>query len=65
MLTTAGRFAEELRKLIQEEYEKKRDNLVSGSAKDYSDYQKGIGYISGLNAVLELMDLAQTNAEKR
>lgn len=64
MQTTAGRFADELRKLIQEEYQKKRDNLAGGSAKDFSDYQKNVGFISGLQSVLELMELAQTNAEK-
>lgn len=65
MQTTAGRFAEELRKLIHQEYERVRDNLASGSAQDFQDYQKSIGFISGLRAALELMELAQTNAEKR
>jgi hypothetical protein len=65
MQTTAGKFASELIKLIQEEYERKKDNLIGGSARDYAEYQRHIGFISGLNTVLELMEIAQTNAEKR
>jgi hypothetical protein len=65
MQTTAGKFASELIKLIQEEYEKKRDSVIGGSARDYAEYQRKIGYISGLHAVLEMMEDAQTNAEKR
>ena len=65
MQTTAGRFADELRKLIEEEYCRVRDNLAGGSAKSFEEYQRGIGVISGLRTVIELMEVAQTNAEKR
>jgi len=65
MLTTASKYAAELRKLIEQEYERIRDNLAGGSAHDYADYQRSIGTISGLRIALELMEVAQTNAEKR
>ena len=65
MLTTASKYAEELRKLIEQEYERVRDNLASGAAQDFSEYQRSIGTIAGLRTVLELMEIAQTNAEKR
>lgn len=65
MLTTASKYAEELRKLIEQEYARIRDNLAGGSAYDYSDYQRNIGVISGLRLALELMEIAQTNVEKR
>ena len=65
MLTTASKYADELRKLIEQEYERLRDNLAGGFAKDFSDYQRSIGAISALRTVLELMHDAQTNAEKR
>ena len=65
MLTTASKYADELRKLIEQEYERVRDNLASGAAQDFSEYQRNIGTIAGLRTVLELMEIAQTNAEKR
>jgi hypothetical protein len=65
MLTTAGKFAEELRKLIEEEYCRVRDNLAGGSAKSFDEYQRSTGYIAALKTVTELMEVAQTNAEKR
>ena len=65
MLTTAMKFADELRKLIEEEYQRTRDNLAAGSAQDHGEYLRQVGYISALGQVIELMELAQTNAEKR
>ena len=57
MLTTAGQFHNELIKLIDEEYQERRDNLSGGVANDYAEYMKWVGFIQGLRTALELAEI--------
>jgi len=64
MQTTAAKFANELQKLIVEEEKKIVSYISTGYVADYSTYQKYVGMVQAFHAVLEMFDIAQTNAEK-
>ena len=64
MQTTAAKFANELRKLIDEEEKKIVNYISTGYVSDYSMYQKYVGMIQAFHAVQEMFEIAQTNAEK-
>ena len=64
MQTTATRYADELFKLIGQEYEKIQEYLAGGHLKDFSEYQRYVGMLIMLRAVKEMMEIAQTNSEK-
>ena len=63
MQTTAARFAHELRTLISEEEQKVIEHIATGYL-DQDSYQRYVGMVKALRAVVELMEIAQTNAEK-
>ena len=55
----------ELRKLIEEEIERLKDNLSNGlSVPDYETYKHQVGKIAGLTTALELCEEARTNVSK-
>lgn len=58
MLVTSNRLIHEFKILIQEEYARLRDNLASGSASTFEEYQRQVGRIQGLATALELMEEA-------
>lgn len=64
MQTTAAKFANELRKLIEEEEKKIVSYITTGYVDDYASYQKYVGTVRALAAVLEMFEIAQANAEK-
>jgi len=60
MITTStGQFQHEFKKLIKEEYERLKDNIATGSAVSFEDYQRAIGKIHGLAAALEFLEEAK------
>ena len=63
MQTTAAKFANELRTLISQEEQKAIEYIATGYL-DHAAYQRYVGVIQALRAVLEMFDIAQTNAEK-
>ena len=62
MLTTKDRFVAELKAMIRDEYIRIRDNVATGSAQDYNQYQKQVGIIRGLAMALEFIDKAEAVA---
>jgi hypothetical protein len=64
MQTTASRYADELSKLVEAEYEKIREHISSGYLNDFAEYQRHVGMLQALRAVVEMFEIAQTNAEK-
>lgn len=55
----------ELRKLIEEELERLRDNLANGlSVPDYETYKHQVGKIAGLTTALELCEEAKNILQK-
>ena len=58
MLVTSNRLIHEFKILIQEEYSRLRDNLASGSASTFEEYQRQVGRIQGLATALEFMEEA-------
>lgn len=59
MLTHSAYFQHELEKLIREEIERRKDQLVTASSTfDLSTYRHHVGIIEGLRAALELCDEA-------
>ena len=60
MITTStGQFQHEFKKLIKEEYERLKDNIATGSAVSFEDYQRQIGKIQGLATALEFANDAK------
>ena len=62
MLTTKDRFVAEFKAMIREEYIRIRDNVATGAAQDYNQYQKQVGLIQGLATALEFIDEANAIA---
>lgn len=59
-------FEKELKKAIDEEVERLKDNVSNGlSVVDYSDYRYQVGKIAGLHAVLDLCEAVQSEISKR
>ena len=63
MQTTAAKFAAELRLLITQEEQKVIEHIATGYL-DHTAYQRYVGMVHALRAVLEMFEIAQTNAEK-
>ena len=63
MQTTAAKFANELRKLISQEEQKVIEHIATGYL-DHESYQRYVGMVHALRAVLEMFEIAQANAEK-
>ena len=58
-------FEKELRKLIEEEIERIKDNLANGlSIQDYESYKHQVGKIAGLNTALELCEETNKTVSK-
>ena len=64
MQTTASRYAGELSKLVEAEYERIREYIAGGHLKSFDDYQRYAGMLQALRAVVEMFEIAQANAEK-
>lgn len=66
MLTRNILFRDELQKLIEEEIQRRMENLVVGHVSiEFSDYKNQVGCIEGLRIALELCDAAQTITDKK
>ena len=63
METTAAKFANELRTLIGQEEQKIIEHIATGYL-DHTSYQRYVGSVQALRAVIEMFDIAQANAEK-
>jgi len=63
MQASAAKFANELRKLISQEEQKVIEHIATGYL-DHLSYQKYVGMVHALRAVIEMFEDAQTNAEK-
>lgn len=51
-----GEFQRELRKRIMAEIDSITDGLAHGSAEDYTEYKRTVGYIKGLERAVTLVD---------
>jgi hypothetical protein len=59
-------FEGELKKLIQEEIDRLKDNLSNGlSTPDFAAYKNQVGKIAGLTQALELCEEAKTIVNKK
>jgi len=59
-------FENELRKSVEEEIDRLKDNLSNGlSVVDYPEYKHQVGKIAGLRTVLELCDEVQSKLSKK
>ena len=59
-------FEGELRKLIEEEIQRIKDNLPGGSAvPDYETYKQQVGRVAGLMSVLEMCEEVNTTLSKK
>jgi hypothetical protein len=59
-------FEGELRKLIEEEISRLKDNVASGlGTADFASYKNQVGKIAGLNLALELCEEAKTIVSKK
>jgi hypothetical protein len=62
-LTTTHQLSYELQKMIGTEYERIRDNLATGSAFSFDEYQRQVGKIQGLSLALEFVNEAKAIAD--
>ncbi len=59
-------FEAELRKLIEEEIQRIKDNLAGGLAvPDYETYKQQVGKVAGLMSVLEMCEEVKTTLSKK
>ncbi len=66
MQTTMTAFMRELARLIAERRKTLTDNVASGLAiSSYEQYREHVGRLAELNEVLEMMDEAEANVNKR
>jgi len=66
MLTRNILFRDELQKLIEEEEQRRMENVVLGhSAIDFPEYKHQVGIIEGLRIALELCENAQTIVDRK
>lgn len=66
MLTSSNLFEHELRKLINKEVDRLKENLTNGQAvADFAAYQQIVGQIRGLRACLEFCDEARTICDSK
>jgi hypothetical protein len=63
--TRADLFNVELRRLINEEIDRLKDEIAGGLLKSYEDYRAASGKVVGLRQCLEYMDEADDNVRKR
>ena len=66
MLTRNILFRDELHKLIEDEIQRRMENVVLGhSAIDFPEYKHQVGVIEGLRIALELCEVAQSITDKK
>lgn len=66
MLTYNTFYQHELKKLIENELERRKEIISSGmSTPDFSAYKHQVGVMDGLKQALELMDEADRIAQER
>lgn len=65
MLTYNRLFAEELRRLISETVEEKKEHLLNSGDGEFSNFRHQIGVIAGLRMALDLCDEAISIVQKR
>ena len=66
MLTRNILFRDELQKLIEEEEQRRMENVVLGHcAIDFPEYKHQVGVIEGLRIALELCENAQTIVDRK
>lgn len=65
MQTINTQFEHELRALIDEDIERLRNNICTGSAKDLADYRYQCGQITALQRVEEFFTDVNTALSKR
>ena len=66
MLTYQSFFEHELKKLIQEAVEDRKENLAFGSGTvDFAAYRNQVGVVAGLRLALELCDEANRVCEQK
>lgn len=66
MLTYNAQFEKELKQLINQTIEEKKDNLSNGlSTVDFATYKHQVGIIQGLRLALEMCDEATLAVERR
>lgn len=59
-----GNKYEYLERQIKERMDIKKDEIALGKCKDFAEYQKECGVVSGLNfALVEISDLTKANRE--
>jgi hypothetical protein len=59
-------FEAELRRLVEEEIERLKDNLANGlSTPDFESYKNQVGKIAGLMMALDLCEEARTIVSKK
>ncbi len=59
-------FEAELRKLIEEEIQRIKDNLAGGLAvPDYETYKQQVGKVAGLMSALEMCEEVKTTLSKK
>jgi|TARA_R110000868_G_scaffold183608_4_gene424903 hypothetical protein len=66
LLTYQSFFEHELKKLIQEAVEARKENLAFGSGTvDFAAYRNQVGVVAGLRLALELCDEANRVCEQK
>jgi hypothetical protein len=65
--TYSAFFAHELKKLIEEQIEERKETISSGRGiEDFSDYRQKVGVITGLRLVLDdLFSQAADNCDRK
>lgn len=63
-MTYIDYFLIEYHRLIKDEYEKRKENLALGNAQDFNQYNRNVGFISGLKMALDLAEEAKTMADR-
>ena len=63
--TVSQLFERELRRLIEVEIERLKENLSYGSLEDFNEYRYISGKIAGLRTAVEYMDDADSNIHGR
>ena len=58
-------FEAELKKLIEEEIDRLKDEMSGGLLKTYEDYKAVTGKIAGLRQSIDYMEEASSNVSKR
>jgi hypothetical protein len=58
-------FAVELKKILEEEIERIKDVLSTGTPVDYAEYKQHVGRLQGMRSVIDYCDEVQTKISNR